>query len=88
MTGVQFEAFAAAANKTDFSESPIHSLSQRRGLTWNRRDEGERCTNPAGGGSDLVPIIVGACLAAIVILVLIAYLIGRARARSTGYQSV
>lgn len=39
--------------------------------------------------NDLVPIIVGACLAALVIIVLIAYLVGRARAkRSTGYESV
>ena len=39
-------------------------------------------------GNDLVPIIVGASLAALVIIVLVAYLIGRARARRTGYQSV
>ncbi|CAD5233252.1 unnamed protein product [Bursaphelenchus xylophilus] len=38
--------------------------------------------------SDLVPIIVGACLAGLVIVVLVAYLIGRARARRQGYASV
>lgn len=38
--------------------------------------------------SDLVPIVVGACLAALVIIVLIAYLIGRQRARRQGYASV
>lgn len=38
--------------------------------------------------SDLVPIIVGACLAILVIIVLIAYLIGRARAKRQGYSSV
>jgi len=38
--------------------------------------------------SDLVPIIVGACLAGLVIIVLIAYLIGRARAKRQGYASV
>lgn len=38
--------------------------------------------------SDLVPIIVGACLAGLVIVVLIAYLIGRARAKRQGYASV
>lgn len=39
--------------------------------------------------NEIVPIIVGACLAALVVIVLIAYLIGRARAkRSTGYESV
>uniref|UniRef100_A0A914RNQ2 Lysosome-associated membrane glycoprotein 2-like transmembrane domain-containing protein n=1 Tax=Parascaris equorum TaxID=6256 RepID=A0A914RNQ2_PAREQ len=31
--------------------------------------------------SDIVPIIVGACLAGLVIAVLIAYLVGRARAK-------
>uniref|UniRef100_A0A183CH73 Lysosome-associated membrane glycoprotein 1 n=1 Tax=Globodera pallida TaxID=36090 RepID=A0A183CH73_GLOPA len=38
--------------------------------------------------SDLVPIIVGALLAGLVIVVLIAYLIGRARAKRQGYTSV
>ncbi|VDK47055.1 unnamed protein product, partial [Anisakis simplex] len=38
--------------------------------------------------SDIVPIIVGACLAGLVIAVLIAYLIGRARAKRQGYASV
>jgi len=38
--------------------------------------------------SDLVPIIVGACLAGLVIIVLVAYLIGRARAKRQGYASV
>lgn len=38
--------------------------------------------------SDIVPIIVGACLAGLVIIVLIAYLVGRARAKRQGYASV
>jgi lysosomal-associated membrane protein 1/2 len=38
--------------------------------------------------SDIVPIVVGACLAGLVIIVLIAYLIGRARAKRQGYASV
>lgn len=38
--------------------------------------------------SDIVPIIVGACLAGLVIAVLIAYLVGRARAKRQGYASV
>jgi lysosomal-associated membrane protein 1/2 len=37
--------------------------------------------------SNLVPIIVGACLAALILIVLIAYLIGRKRSRR-GYESV
>ncbi|KAI6191938.1 LAMP family protein lmp-1 [Aphelenchoides bicaudatus] len=38
--------------------------------------------------SEIVPIIVGACLAGLVVVVLIAYLIGRARAKRQGYASV
>ncbi|CAK5123912.1 unnamed protein product [Meloidogyne enterolobii] len=38
--------------------------------------------------SDLVPIIVGACLGGLVIIVLVAYLIGRVRAKRQGYNSV
>ncbi|KAL3101898.1 hypothetical protein niasHS_003307 [Heterodera schachtii] len=38
--------------------------------------------------SDLVPIVVGALLAGLVVIVLIAYLIGRARAKRQGYTSV
>lgn len=45
---------------------------------------------PADGmlTSDVVPIAVGCALAALVVVVLIAYLIGRRRARQRGYQSV
>jgi len=38
--------------------------------------------------SDLIPIIIGAVLAAIVLIVLIAYLIGRARMRRSTYESI
>ncbi|CAP25634.2 Protein CBR-LMP-1 [Caenorhabditis briggsae] len=38
--------------------------------------------------SDVVPIVVGACLAVLVIVVLVGYLIGRARAKRQGYASV
>uniref|UniRef100_A0A914ICC0 Lysosome-associated membrane glycoprotein 1 n=1 Tax=Globodera rostochiensis TaxID=31243 RepID=A0A914ICC0_GLORO len=38
--------------------------------------------------SDLIPIIVGACLAGLVVIVLVAYLVGRARAKRQGYTSV
>jgi len=40
------------------------------------------------GTSDIVPIAVGCALAALVVIVLIAYLIGRRRSRQKGYQSV
>lgn len=38
--------------------------------------------------SDIVPIAVGCALAGLVVIVLIAYLIGRRRSRQKGYQSV
>lgn len=53
----------------------------------NHFDAPEPC--PADSqSSDLVPIIIGAVLAAIVLVVLIAYLIGRARMRRTTYESI
>jgi len=38
--------------------------------------------------SDLIPIIIGAALAALVIIVLIAYLVGRARQKTTTYDNI
>ena len=38
--------------------------------------------------SNIVPIAVGCALAGLVIIVLIAYLIGRSRSNRQGYQSV
>jgi len=38
--------------------------------------------------SDIVPIAVGCALAGLVVIVLIAYIVGRRRARQKGYQSV
>jgi lysosomal-associated membrane protein 1/2 len=51
-------------------------------------DEAVCARDKKASTSDLIPIIVGACLAALVVIVLVAYLIGRARARRTGYESV
>jgi lysosomal-associated membrane protein 1/2 len=45
------------------------------------------CEADAEKDSNLIPIIVGACLATLVIIVLVTYLIGRRRSRN-GYQSV
>ena len=38
--------------------------------------------------NDIVPIAVGVALAALVVAVLIAYMVGRRRNRHAGYQSV
>jgi len=45
------------------------------------------CSADIEKNSNLIPIIVGACLAVLVVIVLVAYLIGRRRSRN-GYQSV
>jgi hypothetical protein len=45
------------------------------------------CKADSDKNSNLVPIIVGGCLAVLVVIVLVAYLIGRRRNRN-GYQSV
>ena len=45
------------------------------------------CSADVDKNSNLIPIIVGACLAVLVVIVLAAYLIGRRRSRN-GYQSV
>jgi lysosomal-associated membrane protein 1/2 len=45
------------------------------------------CTMDYFKSSNLIPIIVGICLGILVIIVLVAYLIGRRRNRN-GYQSV
>ena len=38
--------------------------------------------------TDVVPIAVGVALAGLVVLVLVAYLVGRRRSRQRGYESV
>lgn len=45
------------------------------------------CTMDYFKGSNLIPIIVGVCLGVLVVIILVAYLIGRRRNRH-GYQSV
>lgn len=43
---------------------------------------------PENDISNIVPIAVGSALAALVVIVLLAYLVGRSRSRQKGYQSV
>lgn len=45
------------------------------------------CNADLEKNSNLIPIIVGACLAVLIVIVLVAYLIGRRRSRA-GYQTV
>lgn len=46
------------------------------------------CSSGGGDASEIVPIAVGCALAALVIIVLIAYVIGRRRNRARGYESM
>jgi len=46
----------------------------------------ENCVSSKG--KDIVPIAVGCALVGLVVIVLVAYLIGRRRSRQAGYQSV
>lgn len=55
--------------------------------TFDDFAEAELCSADDEKDSNLVPIIVGACLAVLVVIVLVAYMIGRRRSRN-GYQSV
>jgi len=57
-----------------------------RNATDNNFGPSEECD--LDGVTDIVPIAVGASLAGLVVVVLIAYLIGRRRSRARGYQSV
>ena len=71
---------SAVASLLNFTHSP-DNLNKKSLLASELCDHDVRT-------SDIVPIVVGACLAALVIIVLIAYLIGRARAKRQGYASV
>jgi lysosomal-associated membrane protein 1/2 len=56
--------------------------------TGGKKEFGEASDCTLDGVTDVVPIAVGACLAGLVVIVLIAYLFGRRRSRARGYQSV
>jgi lysosomal-associated membrane protein 1/2 len=64
----------------------LNSFRTQAFMTSNDFGQAEWCAKEQT--SDLIPIIIGAALAALVIIVLIAYLIGRARARTTNYDNI
>ena len=71
----------------DIKSANIIAFAQVNGTTFPTNQVYEVCYLDART-SDVVPIVVGACLAALVIVVLVGYLIGRARAKRQGYASV
>lgn len=81
-------------NSDNLNQSAVLRLSHVQVEAFRNQDEGNSFSTasvcPADGmlTSDIVPIAVGCALAALVVVVLIAYLIGRRRARQRGYQSV
>jgi len=56
-------------------------------MTANGFSAAEECATD-DKTDDIVPIVVGCALAGLVIIVLIAYMVGRRRSRQKGYQSV
>nr|CAD2160665.1 unnamed protein product [Meloidogyne enterolobii] len=78
-------------NSTDsvlhFNQLKIVAFANQTSPSFNNTQSYQYCAADART-SDLVPIIVGACLGGLVIIVLVAYLIGRVRAKRQGYNSV
>ncbi|XP_062865480.1 lysosome-associated membrane glycoprotein 1a [Trichomycterus rosablanca] len=68
-----------------FSLNTFQVQVQPFGVQNNKFGSAEEC--PMQKDNMLVPIIVGACLAGLVLIVLVAYLIGRKRSRA-GYQTI
>jgi lysosomal-associated membrane protein 1/2 len=78
----------------DEGEGKDHQVSlktadwQVEAFRTGKKEFGEASDCTLDGVTDVVPIAVGACLAGLVVIVLIAYLFGRRRSRARGYQSV
>ncbi|CAO4385663.1 unnamed protein product [Caenorhabditis nigoni] len=71
----------------DIKTANIIAFAQVNGTVFPANQHYDVCYLDART-SDVVPIVVGACLAVLVIVVLVGYLIGRARAKRQGYASV
>jgi len=63
-------------------------LDAFRGNVSANTFQAESMCDNGPGGNDLIPIIVGCVLAGMVVVVLIAYLIGRRYNASTPYQNL
>lgn len=84
---VQVQAFMA--NNTDFLRRKFVSFCLCSSLKKNGSFSAQVCSaDLQDGKSDLIPIIIGAALAALVIVVLVGYLIGRARTKRTVYETI
>ncbi|VDM53952.1 unnamed protein product [Angiostrongylus costaricensis] len=89
------DAFKCSATELRLSNDSVIEIKNVRAIAFAQLDKPEfskqqiyeQCALDSRT-SDIVPIVVGACLAGLVIIVLVAYLIGRARAKRQGYASV
>jgi lysosomal-associated membrane protein 1/2 len=85
-----YKCFAERTIKNSDHEAQLKVANSQfqafRNSTDNAWGPSEECN--LDGVTDIVPIAVGASLAGLVVIVLIAYLIGRRRSRARGYQSV
>jgi len=87
--------FSSGGVSFDFSKFEVQPFSDHtKNTTKGFGDKGEICkadeptpTPTTGPDSDIVPIAVGCALAGLVVIVLIAYIIGRRRTHR-GYQQV
>lgn len=89
------DAFKCSSTELRLSNDSMIEIKNVRAIAFAQLDKPEfskqqvyeQCARDSRT-SDIVPIVVGACLAGLVIIVLVAYLIGRARAKRQGYASV
>lgn len=88
--------YTCNANSTVFFDKPevklyttdfkYRAFNENGDINFNTGNQ-EQCPED-DETSSVVPIAVGAALAALVLIVLVAYLIGRKRSRKTGYENV
>ncbi|XP_065332415.1 lysosome-associated membrane glycoprotein 1-like [Cloeon dipterum] len=79
------------AEKFNLTENSILEVSDLQVQAFHTATDGKfgsasECQ--AGDTADIVPIVVGCALAGLVVIVLIAYLVGRRRSRQSGYLSM
>ncbi|CAB3360310.1 Hypothetical predicted protein [Cloeon dipterum] len=75
-------------NLTENSFLEVSDLQVQAFHTANDGKFGSASECQAGDTADIVPIVVGCALAGLVVIVLIAYLVGRRRSRQSGYLSM
>ncbi|WKY14589.1 hypothetical protein Q1695_000269 [Nippostrongylus brasiliensis] len=95
LQGHETDAFKCSATDLSLSNDSVIEMKNMRVIAFAQLDSDEFSPQQVyeqclldSRTSDIVPIVVGACLAGLVVVVLVAYLVGRARAKRQGYASV